>query len=120
MSARVVRTGIAGAAAISALLALAPAVHARPSYFETFAAHYGIGPADDLHACGVCHYNWEGTGARNPYGQEVEQQLYTGKTVTQSLIDKAKAKEFGARAIAAADSEQLKGQLEKLTKKYEE
>jgi thiol-disulfide isomerase/thioredoxin len=32
--------------------------------------------------------------------------------------DKAKAKEFGAKAIAAADSEGLKAQLEKLTKKY--
>ena len=32
--------------------------------------------------------------------------------------DKAKAKEFGGKAIAAADSEGLKAQLEKLTKKY--
>ena len=35
----------------------------------------------------MCHYKWEGTGARNPFGQEVEQQLYIGKTVTQSLVD---------------------------------
>jgi thiol-disulfide isomerase/thioredoxin len=34
--------------------------------------------------------------------------------------DKAKAKECGAKAIAAADNEGLKGQLEKLTKKYDE
>jgi hypothetical protein len=68
-------------------LALPASVQARPSYFDTFTAHYGIGPADNLHACGVCHYNWEGTGPRNPFGQEVEQQLYIGKTITQSLID---------------------------------
>lgn len=34
--------------------------------------------------------------------------------------DKAKAKEHGAKAVAAADSEGMKAQLEKLTKKYEE
>ncbi len=69
------------------MLAWAPAVHARPTYFDAFTAYYGIGPTDDLYACGVCHYSWEGTGARNPFGQEVEQQLYIGKTITQSLND---------------------------------
>ena len=34
--------------------------------------------------------------------------------------DKAKAKATGAKAIAAADTEQMKAQLEKLTKKYDE
>jgi thiol-disulfide isomerase/thioredoxin len=34
--------------------------------------------------------------------------------------DKAKAKEHGAKAVAAADSDGLKAQLEKLTKKYDE
>ena len=32
--------------------------------------------------------------------------------------DKAKAKEFGARAVAAADNDRMKMQLENLTKKY--
>ena len=32
--------------------------------------------------------------------------------------DKAKAKDFGARAIAAADNDRMKKQLENLTKKY--
>jgi len=34
--------------------------------------------------------------------------------------DKAKAKEFGDKAIAAADNDRMKAQLEKLTKKYSE
>lgn len=34
--------------------------------------------------------------------------------------DKAKAKEYGAKAVAAADSEQMKASIEKLVKKYDE
>ena len=34
--------------------------------------------------------------------------------------DKAKAKEYGSKAVAAADSEQMKASIEKLVKKYDE
>jgi len=60
---------------------------ARPTYFDTFTSYYGILPNGHLDTCGVCHVNFEGTGIRNPFGTLVEQQLYIGKTITQSLID---------------------------------
>ena len=43
--------------------------------------------ADRLYACGICHFNWTGTGARNPFGTAVEQQLYLGKSIDQALQD---------------------------------
>ena len=61
--------------------------HARPTYFDTFTTLYGIGGSDNLNACGVCHVKWTGTGARNLFGSAVEQQLYLGKSITQSIID---------------------------------
>jgi hypothetical protein len=39
-----------------------------------------------LYACGVCHRRWEGTGARNPYGLAIEQQLYVGKTISDAIL----------------------------------
>ncbi len=60
---------------------------ARPTYFDTFRALYGINDGDNLDACGVCHFLWTGTGARNPFGNAVEQQLYVGKSITQALTD---------------------------------
>ena len=44
-------------------------------------------PATGLYACGNCHLKWTGTGARNPFGSAVEQQLYVGKSITQALAD---------------------------------
>lgn len=73
--------------AAAALVLFAGEAAARPSYFATFTGLYGLSPGDDLHACGVCHRRWEGTGARNPYGTAVEQQLYLGKTITDSILD---------------------------------
>ena len=70
-----------------ALMLTVSMAHARPSYFDAFTTLYGIGGSDNLNACGVCHIKWTGTGARNPFGSAVEQQLYLGKTVTQSLMD---------------------------------
>ncbi len=67
-------------------LAVAPAL-ARPLYFDQFTALYGLLPGDDLYACGVCHRKWEGTGARNPYGLAVEQQLYLGKSILDGITD---------------------------------
>jgi len=60
---------------------------ARPTYFENFTSFYGISEGENLYACGACHFLWEGTGARNLYGSAVEQQLYLGKTILQSLQD---------------------------------
>jgi len=61
---------------------------ARPNYFEAFTAYYGFTPGDDLYACGVCHLKWGGTGARNPYGTAVEQQLYIGaKPIIDAIRD---------------------------------
>lgn len=68
-------------------LGLAAAAQARPTYFDVFTAHYGLMTGDDLYACGVCHYRWNGTGARTPYGSAIEQQLYIGKSILQSIID---------------------------------
>ncbi len=73
-----------GAVTLAAWTATA---HARPTYFEIFTSRYNINSGDNLYACGVCHYKWTGTGARNPFGNAVEQQLYVGKTITQALQD---------------------------------
>lgn len=63
---------------LGAVLLVPGTAQARPNYFEAFTAYYGLSPGDDLYACGVCHLKWGGTGARNPYGTAVEQQLYIG------------------------------------------
>lgn len=60
---------------------------ARPTYFEVITGKYGIVPGDRIYACGICHYKWEGTGARNPFGTTVEQQLYAGKPISQAIDD---------------------------------
>lgn len=70
-----------------AVAALAAPAGARPLYFEQLTTLYGIVPGDDLYACGVCHRKWEGTGARNPYGLAVEQQLYLGKSILAGITD---------------------------------
>jgi hypothetical protein len=82
--------GPASRIAISAVVAVAVsagAAQARPNYFEVFTGLYGLTPGEDLYACGVCHRRWEGTGARNPYGNALEQQLYIGKTITNAILD---------------------------------
>ena len=58
---------------------------ARPLYFENLTAMFGIQEGDRLHACGVCHQRWEGTGPRNPFGSLVEQQLYVGKSIRDAI-----------------------------------
>ena len=70
-----------------AVVACAGTANARPVYFDTFTALYGFSEGDDLYACGVCHFQWDGAGARNPFGNSVEQQLYVGKTISQALMD---------------------------------
>jgi hypothetical protein len=69
------------------VLSFAAGAEARPTYFEVFTTRYGITPSDRTYACGNCHIKWTGTGARNPFGTAVEQQLYVGKSITQALSD---------------------------------
>jgi hypothetical protein len=81
------RFGMFAALAVTAAVLVLGAVPAlaRPLYFDNFTALYGFGPGDDLYACGVCHRNWAGTGARNQYGSAIEQQLYIGKTILDAM-----------------------------------
>jgi hypothetical protein len=72
-------------AALATLAGAAQPAAARPTYFETLTAKYGLTPADRIYACGVCHYRWEGTGARNPFGTTVEQELYNGKPISAAI-----------------------------------
>jgi hypothetical protein len=66
------------------LLGPLPAL-ARPTYFANLRATYSIPQDSRIDACGVCHKLWTGTGARNDFGTAVEQQLYTGKSIVDSL-----------------------------------
>jgi hypothetical protein len=75
-------------AMLLALLAPSAAL-ARPLYFENLTTIYSIQPDESIYACGVCHEKWLGTGARNPYGTAVEQQLYIGKSIVQAIEDVA-------------------------------
>jgi hypothetical protein len=70
---------------LALLLAIAAPAAARPTYFEVLTETFSFAPGDRLYACGVCHYRWTGTGARNPFGTSVEQQLYLGKPIAQAL-----------------------------------
>ncbi len=81
-------TPVFGAALACATILLGAGTSlARPTYFEQFKSLYSIGDGDNLDACGVCHFRWLGTGARNPYGTTVEQRLYLGKTIIEALTE---------------------------------
>ncbi|HEX2486509.1 MAG TPA: hypothetical protein VHQ66_14460 [Myxococcota bacterium] len=71
-------------ASAAAAAAAAPGA-ARPTYFQVLTGKYGFVEGDRLYACGVCHYRWEGTGARNPFGSTVEQELYNGKPISAAI-----------------------------------
>ncbi len=60
---------------------------ARPTYFDVLTETYGITEGSRLHSCSICHFKWDGTGPRNPYGNAVQQQLYVGKSIHNSLAD---------------------------------
>jgi hypothetical protein len=68
-----------------AVAVVANAAAARPTYFATLRTHFGIPEDSRIDACGVCHRDWEGTGARNAFGTAVEQRLYTGLSIAESL-----------------------------------
>ncbi|HYB97689.1 MAG TPA: hypothetical protein VEC57_01005 [Candidatus Limnocylindrales bacterium] len=82
-SSTIARAGVA----VLALACGAGVAQARPTYFDNFKAHYGVAEASNLDTCGVCHFRFTGSGARNSFGTSVEQQLYLGKSVVQSLTD---------------------------------
>ena len=88
---RLSRTAARFACTAALLLALvAPrATQARPLYFQNLTTIYDIQPDESIYACGVCHEKWLGTGARNPFGTAVEQQLYVGKSIVQAILDVA-------------------------------
>ncbi len=69
------------------LVAVVPPVQARPTYFDIFTQFYGIGESDRLHACGVCHFRWEGTGGRNLYGTTIELEIYNGTPIAQAIVN---------------------------------
>jgi hypothetical protein len=81
-----VRSMLLALASFAASLVTTDIADARPGYFEQLKSHYAIAEGSNLDACGVCHFRWSGTGSRNPYGSTVEQQLYLGKNILQSLI----------------------------------
>ena len=60
---------------------------ARPTYFDVLTETYSIAEGSRLHTCAVCHFKWDGTGPRNPFGNAVQQQLYIGKSIHSSLAD---------------------------------
>jgi hypothetical protein len=83
-----VRLSLSAVALSAVVCLLSPAAAlARPNYFATFTSLYGLSEGQDLYNCGVCHRRWEGTGARNPYGTAIEQQLYVGKFITDAILD---------------------------------
>ena len=83
------RVSLVGILALAATVVLVQtdAALARPSYFTALKARYSIPDASNLDSCGVCHFQWTGAGARTLYGTDIEQQLYLGKTIDQSLAD---------------------------------
>jgi hypothetical protein len=66
----------------TALLAGTNPAHARPKIRDAFFASYPAAagtrldnvPSNPGH-CGVCHYDFNGGGTRNPYGTRVEQAI---------------------------------------------
>ncbi len=66
---------------------VATKAEARPTYFQVLTERYNIQPGDRTYACGNCHFLWTGTGARNPFGAAVEQELYIGKSISEALQD---------------------------------
>ena len=81
------RIAMLGRALAAGVLLLPLTAHARPLYFQNLVTIYDIQPAESIRACGVCHQRWGGTGARNPFGLAVEQQLYLGKSIVDAIQD---------------------------------
>jgi cytochrome c553 len=68
-------------------------LRARNPYKKTFFSHYSIAEGtqlDDLPSnsghCGVCHFDFSGGGARNPYGLGVEVGMNNGLSTLDAII----------------------------------
>ncbi len=62
----------------------------RRAFFDRYTAAVGSA-LDDLPSnaghCGVCHFDFDGGGQRNPYGVSLEARLNLGLSVDEALID---------------------------------
>lgn len=58
---------------------------ARPTYFQAMKAYFSVPDDSRVDACIVCHLQYTGTGARNPFGYSVQQYLYAGKSIQETL-----------------------------------
>lgn len=58
---------------------------ARPSYFQEAKSFFGVPDDSVLDACILCHLQFNGTGTRNPFGYSVQQYLYAGKSIQETL-----------------------------------
>ena len=58
---------------------------ARPTYFLAMKSYFAVPDNSNVDHCSVCHLNYEGTGTRNPFGMSVQQYLYTGKSIQETL-----------------------------------
>jgi hypothetical protein len=82
----------AGITVLAAFLAGPPSSDARPPIRSDFFARYPQAvdtqlddlPSDTKH-CGVCHFDFAGGGARNPYGLGVEAGIQGGQTNDQAM-----------------------------------
>ena len=71
--------------ALVALLVPLSAADARPTYFLAMKSYFAVPDGSTVDGCIVCHLNYEGTGTRNPFGYLVQQYLYTGKSIQETL-----------------------------------
>lgn len=63
------RTAILGWGLALCLLGAAPFAYSFQLYLDNFNTTYGT-QGSRLDSCGVCHYNFNGGGPRNPYGED--------------------------------------------------
>ena len=80
------RQSLAALALLTAsLIAPLHQAEARPTYFLEMKSFFAVPDDSNVDHCSVCHVNYEGTGTRNPFGIAVQQQLYTGKSIQETL-----------------------------------
>ena len=76
---------VALVAAVSLVICI-PKAHSKPGIRDAFFAEYPSAVSTRLDTlpsnaghCGVCHFNFDGGGPRNPYGLKVEENVGSGK-----------------------------------------
>ena len=88
------RLAIVMAAAAAVVLSAADPAAARNPFRRAFYDRYTVAvdthldnlPSNDAH-CGVCHFDFDGGGQRNPYGVSLESRLNLGMSIADALID---------------------------------